>query len=256
MLMNRFDRGPLLMPAGVPSGSGGGEAPPLTMDSVLAEVNKALDAKLGGAFDRFKKEGLGAAIDEKLAPITTSLGNISGVLEKLTAAPNPPVAGGNNPQLKPEENVLLKNLQETTKKQGEMIERLTNDKKEAEARAERSERHSVIRTALGNMHFISDVAANTAFTIVEPHIKRQDNNELIGGLPNGDLYPVDAFVKDYLTKEHSYLLRASGNTGSGAPANSGVRMGVKADLSDIKVGMKPETRDSVVASISAALANQ
>lgn len=226
------------------------------MDSVLAEVDKRVGARLTADFEKFRKEGLATAIEEKLAPVT---GTLNEILTKLSAAPAAPGSGQGNGaenqnRVPPEVNVTLKQLQETTKQQGTMIETLKKEKLEADQRAERSDRHSSIRAALNNMHFISDVAAQTAFTIVEPHIKRMDDSSLIGGI-NGDNFPVDAFVKDYLTKEHNYLLRATGSSGSGAPANAGLRMGVKADLSDIKIGMKPETRESIVASIGAALQN-
>lgn len=252
MLNNRMNMGPLRAPAGVAGGAGGGDPnAALTMEAVLAEVNKGLDAKIAGQLQKYKE-----STDAQFAPITASLAGITEALGKLTQNPNPnpnPAGGGN--KMSPEENVLLKNLQDITKTQQQAIEKLTREKQESDQKAERSDRHSTIKGALNNMHFISDVAAQTAFTIVEPHIKRQDDGGLIGGVQGGDLYPVDAFVKDYLMKEHSYLLRASGSSGSGAPANPGVRMGAKADLSDIKVGMKPETRESIVASIGAALAS-
>ncbi len=256
MLLTSYGKGSLLAPAAVAGagGGGGGEAA-LTMEAVLAEVDKRIGANLSAGFDKFRKEGLSSAIDEKLAPITSSLTGITDAISKLTPAATT-TPGNTSQQVPPEVNVQLKQLLETTKQQGTMIESLKKQKEEADTRAERSERHSIIRGSLNNLHFTSDAAAQTAFTIVEPHIKRMDDGALIGAIPNGDNFPVDAFVKDYLTKEHSYLLRASGASGSGAPANSsGVRMGVKADLGDIKTGMKPETRESVVASIAAALQN-
>lgn len=254
MLINRMHMGPLRAPAGTAGAGGGGEsnATP-TMEAILAEITKVVDAKVTGQFQKFREEN-----DAKFAPITSSLSGITEALGKLSQNPNPnpnPNPAGGGTRMSPEENVLLKNLQDVTKKQQDSIERLTREKQESDQKAERSDRHSTIKGALNNMHFINDVAAQTAFTIVEPHIKRQDDGGLIGGVQGGDLYPVDAFVKDYLMKEHSYLLRASGNSGSGAPANPGVRMGAKADLNDIKVGMKPETRESIIASIGAALAN-
>lgn len=261
----RYGLGQLMAPAGTAgagAGGGAGDQPPLTMEGILAEVDKRLTAQISAGIDKFKKDNE-AAIDSKLAPLSQSLTGISEALGKITGGTggNPNAGGGtgapgNQPpnNLSPQDNVLLKQLQDTTRAQGQQIETLKKEKQEADQKAERSDRHSIIRSALGNMHFISDMATSTAFTIVEPHIKRLEDGSLIGGI-NGDNLPVDAFVKDYLTREHSYLLLPSGATGSGATSTGGSpRMGIKADLSDIKVGMKPETRESVVASISAALA--
>jgi hypothetical protein len=249
-----------MAPAGVAGGAGGaGGADPnavLTMEAVITEVNKVVEAKMAGALDKFKKEGLAPAIQEQLTPINASLTSINDAIGKLSPNPspnpNPTPQGGGNPD--PQTNVLLKQLQDTTKAQGQQIETLRKEKEEAEKRAETSSRHGTVRQALGNMHFISDAASNTAFTLVEPAVRKLDDGSFVGTI-NGSDFPIDAFVKDFLTKEHSYLLRASGASGSGAPASPGVRMGVKADLNDIKVGMKSDVRDSIVASIGAALQN-
>jgi len=242
------------------AGGGAGAGAALTMEAVIAEVDKRIGTKLTTQFDTFKKEGLGPAIQEHLAPINTTLTGITENLAKLV-----PAAGGNgngggqggDKNIPPETNVLLKQLQETVKTQGANIESLRKQKEEADQRAEKSERQSIIRSALGNLNFVSDVAAATAFTIVEPHIVRTENGSLVGGI-NGDNFPVDAFVKDYLVKDHPYLMRSSGVSGSGAAGggNGGSRIGTKADLNDIKIGMKAESRDAVVASIQHALANQ
>jgi len=262
----KYLMGLLMAPAADGSGGGGG-APALTMEAVATEIDKRVTAGVTAALDKFRTTGLGSAIEEKIAPLSTSLAGITESLAKLTGGQGSGQGsgqgggqgGGNGQQqVPPELNVKLNQLLETTKNQGVQIETLKKERQEAEERAERSDRHSVIRAALNNMHFIGDTAAQTAFTIVEPHIKRLDDNSLIGAVPNGDNFPVDAFVKDYLQKEHGYLLRSTGSQGSGAQSmgGTGVRMGVKADISDIKPGMKAETRDSVVASIAAALQSQ
>ena len=262
-MLFKHGMGPLMAPlatagGGGGTGTGGGEGSgsppaPLTMEAVGAEIDKRLTASITTHFDKFRKEN-GTAIDEKLAPITTGLAGINEALAKLTQPPANGNEGNNKNNVPPELNVTLKQLQDTTKTQGAQIETLKKEKMEADQRAEKSERHSVIHAALSNLHFVNDAAAATAFNVVEPNIKRLEDNSLIGAIGNGDHFPVDAFVKDYLTKEHSYLLRASGASGSGAPANGGgPRMGVKADIGDIKSGMSAETRSSVLASIGAAL---
>jgi hypothetical protein len=264
MLIDRFVGGVLRAPAGLAGGDGGsgGGGGTLTMDTVLAEVDKRIGAQLTAGFEKFGKESLGSAIDAKIAPITESLSGITEALGKLSGANGGGNGGGGQrngggsggQEIPPELNVQMKALREQTAAQGNMIESLKKQKEESDKRAETSERHSNIKSSLNNLMFTSDQAAKTAFTIVEPFVQRRDDGSLIGGI-NGDNLPLDNFVKEYLTKEHPYLLRASGTSGSGAPLNvGGSRMGIKADLNDIQVGMTPETRSQVLASIGAALA--
>lgn len=258
-----FLKGVLMAPAGTAGGGAGAGAAPAgdaggagagAGAAVTPEVAAEIGRQVANNLEKFKTEGLGAVIDAKLSPITTMLSSFQETMSKLVPPPAGAAGGEGNRNIPPELNVTLKNLEATTKQQGTQIETLKKEKLDADLRAEKSERHSIIRTALNNMHYISEEAAKTAFTIVEPHIKRMDDGLLIGGI-NGDNFPVEAFVKDFLTKEHPYLLRASGVSGSGAPSSGSVgRMGIKADLADIRNGMKPETREQVVASISAALA--
>lgn len=251
--MFRYLMGPLMEEADDKGGGGG-----VTMAAVLSEVDKRIASHVSGAFDKFKKDGLGSVIDDKLGPVLSAMTALSENVTRLTSG------NGNTGDSKgrdndknsipPEVNVQLKNLMETTKAQGSQIETLKREKIDADQRAEKADRHSIIRGALNSVQFVSDGAAQTAFSIVEPHIRRTDEGGLIGGI-NGDNFPVDNFVKDYLTREHSYLLRPTGVSGSGASAHSGgvMRSGMKVDLADIKTGMKPETRAATVEAIAAAL---
>jgi len=74
---------------------------------------------------------------------------------------------------------------------------------------------------------------------------------------NGDVLPVPTFVKDYLEKDHAYLFKTSGSSGSGAaaqPGASNIRYGTKANTDNIKVGMSAETRQATVDAIREAMA--
>jgi hypothetical protein len=253
-----------MAPSGVSGGGAGGEggggagAAPVTMEAVLTEVDKRVGAKIEQSFTKFQTEGLNKAFEDRLAPIMTTLTGVQEMLGKLT----PQNAGGGSgagagagaTSITPEMNVVIKDLKSTTENQGKMIETLKREKQEADARAEKSERTATIKGALNNINFISEEAAKTAFGIVDPFVKRMDDGSLIGGV-DGDNLPLDNFVKEHLTKVHPYLLRASGASGSGASGanNLGSRMAVKADLNDIKIGMKPETRQAVIDSIGMAL---
>lgn len=245
-------------------GDGGdGTSPPVTIEAVMAEVTKLLDTKLGAKFDDFKKTGLGDAIKLQIEPVTSQLSTINDALSKLVAGQgssgtspgNDGTGGGGSSkqQLPPEVNAQLKTMGDQLKAYGNEITTLKTAKEEAERRAEETERHSTIRTALNGLPFVNDRASETAFSIVSPHVRRLEDGSLVAGV-SGDNFPVDAFAKDFLQKEHAYLFRTTGATGSGAPATgSGLRMGTRADMSQIKVGMKQEDRSAVVESIAAAL---
>ena len=245
-------------------GNGAGEGTPeLTLESIMAEVNKQFDAKLSAKLDDFKKTGLGDAIKAQLGPVNEQLGTINEALGKLVASSGQgdkgqgQGQGDGKGQIPPEVNVKIKNMEEKLQTAEKAITTLTSAKEEAEKKAEETDRHSVIRSALQGLRFVNEKAGETAFSIVAPHVRRLDDSSLVAGI-NGDCFPVDAFVKDYLQKEHAYLFQSSGSSGSGAQSNSGssVRMGAKADIGMIKVGMKPEDRAAVVSSIAAALATQ
>ena len=244
-------------------GAGGdGAPPPVTLEGVMAEVSKLLDVRLSAKFDDFKKTGLGDAIKAQVEPVNSQLTTINEALGRLVAGQGAlggsgggdgGGAGGSKQQLPPEVNAQMKSMGDQLKAYGNEITALKSAKESAERRAEETERFSTIRTALNGLPFVSDKSAETAFSIVQPHVRRLDDNSLVAGI-NGDNFPVDAFAKDYLQKEHGYLFRTTGASGSGAPvAGTGVRMGVRADTNSIKIGMKQEDRQAVVDSIAAAL---
>lgn len=149
-------------------------------------------------------------------------------------------------------NARMKDFETTIKTQGTQIQDLLKQKKDSDDRAERAERHGVIRQAMSKVQFADDRASSTAFMLIEPHIKRGDDGAIIA---DGNL-PVDRFVEEFLRNEHSYLLPSTGTTGSGA-ANQGTTRGSsnqeRADLNDIRPGMTPETRQRALQSIGAAL---
>jgi hypothetical protein len=86
-------------------------------------------------------------------------------------------------------------------------------------------------------------------------VKRLDDGTFIAGLNDTEAFPLDAFAKEYLSKEHAYLLGRTGMGGSGAPGASGAphRVGMRVDTNDIKVGMKPETRQAAIDAITAVM---
>ena len=247
-------------------GAGDGTTPSVTLEQVMAEVGKTIDAKLSAKFDDFKKTGVADAIKAQVDPVTAQLATINDALAKLVAGGGAGGAGGTGGtgggagegalKTSPEVNAQLRDLTQKLQSQGTEITTLKTAKETAERHAEETDRHSTIRTALTGMPFVNDKAAQTAFGIVLPHVRRLDDGSLVAGI-GGDNFPVDAFTKDYLEKEHGYLFKPSGASGSGAPSNGGgVRMGAKVDTSVIKVGMDAKDRAAVVESIAAAMQAQ
>lgn len=244
-------------------GAGDGTAP-VTLESIMAEVNKNLDARFSAKFDDFKKTGLTDAIKAHVDPVMAQLTTVNEALGKLVAGTGggggtpPPDAGKG--QVPPEINVRLQQLTERVGKQDLTISALETAKATAEKRAEETDRHSVIRTALNSvgsdgLAFVNEKAQETAFSIILPHIRRLEDGGLVAELA-GDNFPVTDFTKDYLKKEHNYLFKSTGTSGSGAPVNPGSpRLITKADTNSIKIGMKPEERQAVLDSIGAAMAS-
>lgn len=249
--------------------AGGGEGGGALAPEVAADVDKRIAAAVSAGFDRFKKTDFPTMLTEQLTPINASLGTLSSGLEKLIAGGGGGAgagsgagngggsgsgAGAGGSQIPPEVNVTLRDQGKKIAELNAALESINKAKAEADKRAELTERSSAIKDALQPMNFVTDSAAKTAFGIVDPYVKRLDDGTFIGGLDENQAFPLDAFVREYLTKEHAYLLGRSGLGGSGAPANGSAphRVGMRVDINDIKTGMKPETRSAVAEAILAA----
>lgn len=254
-----------LVRMGILGGKKNDDGTDMTVEQLIEKVNAGVDAKLAAKFDDFKKTGLNEAIKVHIGPVTEQLTGISEALKGLAPVNNGGGTGSGQGTgtgtgtgtsvIPPEINAQLKTLSDTIKAQGATITNLTTAKDQAEKRAEETDRFSTIRSSLTGLPFVSDKAVDTAFEIVKPYVKRLDDGALVAS-SNGDNFPVTAFVTDFLSKEHGYLFKSSGASGSGAPASTGgLRMGAKADINDIKPGMKGDTRQLVVDSINAALAS-
>jgi hypothetical protein len=239
------------------------EVPEFTIEQLMTEVNKSLDLKL--------KASVGDAVKLHIEPIkaqvdtlTSQLPTINEALGKLISgggAPPaippgggaPPASGGGNPAIPPEVNVQLREQTQQIKTLTEGMRKVQADKEAAEKRAEETDRFSQVRTALQGMPFVSEQAANTAFQQVIPHVRRLDDQSLVATV-NGDNFPVSAFSKEFLEKEHAYLFKSSGSSGSGAPAQgTGVHLGPKGNTDMIKPGMSATDRAAVMQAIREAM---
>jgi hypothetical protein len=226
----------------------------------MAEVNKSIDVKVGARFDDFKKTGLPDVIKQQIEPLTGQLTTINEALGQLVAGNKgtpPPAGSEGKTTVDPAMNAQLSQLTQLVKTQGAQLEQLKVAKADAEHRAEETDRFSTIRGSLTSLPFVNDAAADTAFKIVSPHVRRLEDQTLVAGV-NGDVLPVPAFVKDYLEKDHAYLFKTSGSSGSGAtsqPGASSIRYGAKVNTDSIKVGMSAETRQAAVDAIKEAMAS-
>jgi hypothetical protein len=232
------------------------DPPSLTLESIMAKVNEALDLKIKATFDDFGKNKLPDAIKVHLEPVTGQLGTINEALAKLVAGDHgAPPANPDSKDIPPAVNVQLKTMTEKLAAQDNALNSLKAAKEEAEKRAEKTERHAFIRNSLAPLKFINAAAAETAFGIVEKHVQRLGDGTLVADL-DGSKYPVPEFAKDFLEKEHAYVFAPYGVAGSGAPSGGGapMRPGLRATTEMIKPGMKSEDRDRVVRDITTALA--
>jgi hypothetical protein len=258
-------------------GQGQGQIDPNIQKFVSDTINTALNTR----FDSFKKTDLPNAIKttttELLNPLNESLTAIRGALSiggqpgnqpghagaqgQGGQQPNP----GNQPQpvvqhaqLPPEINARIKDLEAIVKTQGTDLQNVRQQKEEADRQNERLERHGVIREALRNITFTDPKAANTAFMLIEPKIKRMEDGSIVA---EGNL-PVDRFAEEFFNNEHSYLLGQTGTSGSGATpggarSTAGAQgqqgKGSRVDIDEIKPGMTDEARLRISQGILAAL---
>lgn len=222
---------------------------PVKIEVVVAEVMKALLPQISARFDSMTK-ALPDLILPHFEPITAQLTSIT---EKIGQTPTPPSDGKG--AIPPEVNAQIKAMSETVRAQGAELQSLKAAKETAEKRAEETERHSAVRTALMNLPFVNDRAAETAFSIVSPFVRRLDDGSLVAGSTGGENFPIPSFVKDVLEKDHSYLFKPTGAGGSGAPASAGNNRGAPSrfDIGQIAPGMTPEKRAEALAAIVAAI---
>lgn len=215
-------------------------------DTIKGEVNTGIN----NAISNLKKTDLPKLLKDHLDPVTAQFESINEALKALKPAP----AGGgegDKVQLPPEVSAELKRLKDSAEATKKQMDQMQADKETAEKKTKQLERHTKIRTALSALTqgFANDVAPQTAFMLVEPLIKELEDGTLVGG----DNLPVEDFVKDYLPKQHPYLLKPTGSGGAGASGGSGGGSGGKVGNTDmIKPGMSAEERQLVIAAIQRA----
>lgn len=235
----------------------------VTLEQLMVEVNKSVDAKVGAKVDDLKIKIADDIKATVVVPFSEQFTTLNEALGKLVATSGTGAGGsgggagqggGNAGAPSPELNAQVKALNEQVKSQSTEITKIRQEKQAADERSERVEREASIKQSLLNLPFVNEKAASTAFTIVAPMVRRLDDGSLVA-TSDGTDYPVESFVKDYLDKEHAYLLKGSGYSGSGASAgNAGGRGMARVDISEIKPGMSVEKRQQVMDAIKASIA--
>lgn len=263
---------PSILPGFEGEAAGGAGTAGVSVEQVEAMIKKAvpdINTIVNNAVANLKNKDLPKIIDDRINPVNETLKTIGTTLETLVstngsgsngagsgtngaaaAGAGGGANGSANSNMSPEVHAELKALRtnfEATKLQ---VKALEEGKKLAEENAERSDRHGKIKMALSGMQFANDRAGETAFQIVEPQVKRQDDGTVIGG----DNLPLEVFFRDFITREHPYLLKGTGAAGAGASGGGGGtgRGAVTADISMIKPGMTPQERQLVLAAITSA----
>lgn len=280
--MNRKENLPIYQPArtsnlpgyGDGDGGGAGAAGAAGTGPTLEQVNDAINKTVNNAIANLKKTDLPKIVETSITaamtPMTTQLGTISDALAALTSGSGGGGQGGGQggsgggqggqgtqqqAGVTPEINAQFKTLNDSLKRQSDEVAQLKRERDESNKRAETAEKTSVIKGALGDLVFANAAAMNTAFTIIDPMIKK-NGDSFVGGV-DGDELPISDFVKDYIPKAHAYLLKATGTSGSGASGAGSSGSGSPSrnvDISAIKPGMKPEDKAAAYAAVAAAYA--
>lgn len=252
-------------------GDGSGAPAPLTADQVQTMVNTAVSS----AMTNFRSKDLPKLFE----PLTTQLTGITEALAGLTsqqqsaagaqggqgsqagAGTGAGAQGGQGAQgaqgngVPPEINAQLKTLTDRVTAQDRNINNLQKERDDANKRAETAERNGVINTALGDLTFANPAAAKTAFGIIAPFVTKLDDGSFVGSVAGENPLPLADFVKDYIPRDHAYLLKQTGASGSGAgsPSSNGGGSGKVVDIGQIKPGMSADVRANILSAIQASM---
>lgn len=249
--------------AGTGEGSGEGEGESsLTEDRVKEIVASATNDVVNRAMSNLRKKEIPQIVKSSLDPVTAQLSTITETLNALGKGGN---GGGNGSggegdgsgkkSSDPETNRKLEELTRNLTEQKTQIEALTKAKEDAETRAEKTDRESKVRSMMSDFEFVSESAQQTAFNLMIPLIRREEETGILVAGPEDNPLPADAFIKREITENHPYLVKAPSGGGSGSRGGSkSFSNGSGATLEMIKPGMSEETREAVLRGLRDAAA--
>jgi len=199
-------------------------------------VSDIVGAQVTDALGKFQSDVLTPA----LKPLS-SLSNIEEAIKKLTAPPPPPKTNADDMKdLPPAIVARIQGLEQTAAQSELKITAAEDARKASDERAEKSAKKAAIQGSLTGLNFVNEKAASVAFGILDAEAKKNDTTSEYTG---GNNLPLATFAKDFLKKEHAYLLKAEGSGGSGSgPGNQnggGNSNASKIGMDDIKNGMTP-----------------
>lgn len=224
----------------------------------LTKVVRVKNPGFDGEGATLTEEKVTALLEGFFAKVKTSLidpleTRLTSLDKKVTPPPPPPPTGGgfdpNDPAYKdlpPTMVNAFKLMHESNATLSNQVKEQTQKADDAQKQVETSNLSSAIQTALieltgnGGPAFSSPTAQATAADLLRTRTKK---NEADGSYVGPDNLPLAASAKEYLTKQHAYLFKPSGQSGSGASAGgTGGGTGGSSNLGmdDIKPGMSTD----------------
>lgn len=213
--------------------------------SLLAPVTQQLSAL---ATDVTALKTAAPAVTAPVTPATPAAPAAPAVT--APAAPAAPAVVA--PAADPAVNAQIVEMRRALEANEKATKELKDAKDAADKRADEMERSNAVNTALKDFNFREGSARETAITLLTPHIKRNDQGQIIAG----ENLPVETFAKDFFTKDHTYLFAPVGAAGSGAsPSGQTFNGGVKrVQLEEINPRMTAETKDAAWKEVQALTA--
>lgn len=200
----------------------------------------------GSFFDKIRTE--------LVVPLQTQFSDLQ---KKIVPPPAPPAPSGNfdpnDPAYKELPPAILQSMKLLHESNAALTVNAAEEKKsreEAQRQVEQSNLNSAITSALSAIttgegpKFVSSEAQKVAADLLKLRVKK---NEADGTYVGADNLPLESSAKDFLTKSHAYLFKASGQSGAGAgpggqPGGGGTS---NIGMDDIKFGMTLDEQAAV-----------
>lgn len=218
-------------------GSGDGNSP---VSLKPEEVQAMIDKTINGFAKRWEGESKkqSTQLDERFNSITQ-------ILESLKPKTDPaPTPGKDDPVIPPALKAQLDAERKEREKLANQLQELTQQKKAADEKAERTDREAAIKTEMRKFRFANPESEETVFDALVGKVKRSEDGSLIV-----DDTTMSAYLSQYIERRPNLIAAEKVNgTGSG-PA--GARTG-KFQFENIRPGMSKEEIAQAAEAIRAA----
>lgn len=237
-------------------GAGSGAETGITIEEVRTllkeEFMPTINTGINNAVANLKKGDVPKLIETALGPVQDQMASIVDKIDGLSgSSSNGNEGGGGSKDMSPEMKAKFNEAIKTSQSLTERVATLEQQKKEADDKLERAQQDKVLSTALSSFTFQDRVAADSAFTLLRPDVKRLDDGTIVAG----DDLPVEDYVKDVLPARYGFLLKPKDAGGTGARGSQSPGSGARGhvQMEDIKPGMSPEEREKAAAEILSQL---